>query len=182
MSILSEWRVARDRKRRASVYLTAITQNVAATDIEWLAKITDGKNEALAARELQFARRAIGLIVAERDALDDRTASDVAHQLATVISSEARQDAVAGRAWSERWRAYTSALAARGSTESPAARLARVMLSGSGVFEPSADQLVRATQYILAVRTGANESLRTAYGSVSLPEDVRPSAVRVAGR
>lgn len=182
MSILSEWRVARERKRRASVYLAAITQHVAPADIEWLAKLTDGRNEVLATRELQFARRAIGLIVAERDALDDRTASDVAHQLATVISSEARQDAVAGRAWSERWRAYTGALAARGSTESPAARLARVMLTGSGVFAPTSEQLLRATQYILAVRTGANESLRTAYGSVSLPEDVRPSAMGAIGR
>lgn len=182
MSILSEWRVARDRRKRASVYLAAITQHVAPSDIEWLTKLAEGQNGGLAARELQFARRAIGLIVAERDALDDRTASDVAHQLATVISSEARQDAIAGRAWSERWRAYTSALAARGSTESPAARLARVMLLGSGVVQPTPEQLVRATQYVLAVRTGANEALRTAYGSASLPEDVRPSAVRTAVR
>ncbi|MEO7998563.1 MAG: hypothetical protein ABI852_14025 [Gemmatimonadaceae bacterium] len=182
MSILSEWRVARDRRKRAAVYLGAITQHVAPSDIEWLTKLVDGRNGELAARELQFARRAIGLIVAERDALDDRTASDVAHQLATVISSEARQNAVAGRAWSERWRAYTSALAARGSTESPAARLARVMLTGSGVAQPSAEELVRATQYILTVRTGANEALRTAYGSASLPEDIRPSAVRTAVR
>lgn len=182
MSILSEWRVARDRRKRAAVYLSAITQHVAPADIDWLTKLIDGGRSELAVRELQFARRAIGLIVAERDALDDRTASDVAHQLATVISSEARQDAVAGRAWSERWRAYTSALAARGSTESPAARLARVMLAGSGIVEPSAEQLVRGTQYILGVRTGANEALRTAYGSASLPEDVRPSAVRPALR
>lgn len=182
MSILSEWRVARDRRKRAAVYLGAITQHVAPSDVEWLTTLAEGRNGALATRELQFARRAIGLIVAERDALDDRTASDVAHQLATVISSEARQDAVAGRAWSERWRAYTSALAARGSTEAPAARLARVMLAGGGVLQPTAEQLVRATQYILAVRTGANEALRTAYGSASLPEDVRPSAVRTAVR
>lgn len=182
MSFLSEWRVARERRRRASVYLAAITQHVAPADIEWLARICEGRDERLAARELQFARRAVGLIVAERDALDDRTASDVAHQLATVISSEGRRDSVAGRAWSERWRSYTSALAARGSTESPAARLARVMLAGSGVSSPTQEQLVRGTQYILVVRTAANEALRTAYGSASLPEDVRPSAVRTVAR
>ena len=177
MSILNEWRVARERRKRATVYLVAITQHVAPADIEWLSKSAPSRDERLATRELQFARRAIGLIVAERDALDDRTASDVAHQLAGVISAEARQDAVAGRAWSERWRAFASALAARGSNESPAARLARVMLAGAGVEQPTSEQLVRATQYILAVRTSANEALRTAYGSASLPEDVRPSAL-----
>lgn len=177
MSILNDWRVARERRKRATIYLRAITQHVAPSDVEWLTKLTSGHDIPLATRELQFARRAIGLIVAERDALDDRTASDVAHQLAGVISAEARQDTVAGRAWSERWRAYAGALAARGSAESPAARLARVMLLGAGVEQPTAEQLVRATQYILAVRTGANEALRTAYGSASLPDDVRPSAL-----
>jgi hypothetical protein len=182
ITLLNEWKVARERRKRAAVYLGAITQHVAPSDIEWLTKVTPGQDARLAVRELQFARRAIGLIVAERDALDDRTASDVAHQLAGVISAEARDNSVAGRAWSERWRSYTGALAARGSTESPAARLARVMLAGSGVEIPSPEQLVRATQYILAVRTAANEALRTAYGAVSLPEDVRPSAVRPAMR
>lgn len=182
MSFLSDWRVARERRRRAAVYLGAITQPVAPADIEWLTRIAEGPHDNLAIRELQFASRAIGLIVAERDALDDRTASDVAHQLATVISSEGRRDSAAGRAWSERWRAYTSALAARGSTESPAARLARVMLTGSGIEAPTTEQLIRGTQYILAVRAAANEALRTAYGSASLPEDVRPSAVRTVSR
>ncbi|MBC8089763.1 MAG: hypothetical protein H7Z40_21070 [Phycisphaerae bacterium] len=182
MSFLTDWRLARERRRRAAVYLSAITQHVAPADIAWLASLTPDRNERLATRELEFARRAIGLIVAERDALDDRTASDVAHQLATVISSESRRDSVAGRVWSERWRAYTGALAARGSTESPAARLARVMLAGAGVAAPSHEQLVGGTQYILAVRSAANDALRTAYGSASLPEDVRPSAVRTVAR
>ena len=182
MSFLTEWRVARERRRRAAVYLGAMTQHVAPADIEWLSRIVEGRNERLATRELEFARRAIGLIVAERDALDDRTASDVAHQLATIISSESRRDSVAGRAWSERWRAYTGALAARGSLESPAARMARVMLAGTGVEAPTHEQLVRGTQHMLAVRSAANEALRTAYGSASLPEDIRPSAVRPVAR
>lgn len=182
MSILSEWRIARERRKQATIYLAAITQPVAPADVDWLTRLAPNSDERLAERELQFARRALGLIVAERDALDDRTASDVAHQLAGVISAEARRDAVAGRAWSERWRAYTSALAARGSTESPAARLARVMLAGSSVEQPTPEQLLRATQFILTVRAGANEALRTTYGSASLPEDVRPSALGVGVR
>src|SRR3954471_21005461 len=126
MSLLAEWRLTRERRKRAAVYLTAINHEVAAADVAWLAAFMPAPDEKLALRELLFARRALGLIVAERDALDDRTASGVAHQLAGVISLEARLDADAGRAWSERWRAYTGALAARGSPEAPAARLGRV--------------------------------------------------------
>ncbi|MEP6763912.1 MAG: hypothetical protein ABJB66_06355 [Gemmatimonadaceae bacterium] len=178
MSILSEWKLARDRRKRAMVYLSTITPIVGPTDSDWLTSMAPAASEALIVRELQFARRALGLIVAERDALDDRTASDVAHQLASVINLEARRDADVGRAWSERWRAYTSAFSSRGSAEAPAARLARVMLSATGVESPTTEQLVRATQYVLSVRSAANEALRTAFGAASLPEDVRPSAVR----
>jgi hypothetical protein len=157
------------------VYLAAINHEVPHADVAWLAGLTS--NDRLALRELLFARRAVGLIVAERDALDDRTASDVAHELASVISLEARRDSDAGRAWSERWHAYTSALAARGSAEAPAARLARVMLGGGGIERPSSAELVRGTQYILSVRTAANDALRRAFGAASMPEDVRPSAL-----
>lgn len=178
MSIFSEWKLARDRRKRATVYLSAITPSLAQADSDWLTAMVPAVSKARVIRELEFARRALGLIVAERDALDDRTASDVAHQLASVINVEARRDADAGRAWSERWRAYTSALALRGSSEAPAARLARVLLTASGVNAPTTEQLVRATQYVLSARTSANEALRTAFGAASLPEDVRPSAVR----
>ncbi|MEO7362853.1 MAG: hypothetical protein ABI120_21150, partial [Gemmatimonadaceae bacterium] len=98
MSIFKEWRVARERRKQATIYLGAITQPVAAADVEWLTRLAPNGDGRLAERELQFARRAVGLIVAERDALDDRTASDVAHQLGGVISAEARHDAIAGRA------------------------------------------------------------------------------------
>ncbi len=122
MSLLAEWRLTRERRKRASVYLAAINHEVPASDVAWLAPLTADKSEKIALRELVFARRAVGLIVAERDALDDRTASDVAHQLASIVDLESRHDAEAGRAWSERWRAYTSALASRGPAEAPAAR------------------------------------------------------------
>ena len=127
---------------------------------------------------MAFARRAIGLIVAERDALDDRTAADVAHQLAPVVAAEARRDAEAGRLWTERWRSYTTALAVRGNPESPAARLARVLLSGAGLMEPTADDLQQITAFVHETRGNLNEHLRAAFGAASLPEDVRPSALR----
>jgi hypothetical protein len=180
MGLLADWRAARDRDRRARAFLATLLAAPDAADLAWLSGQCGG-NDAVARRELAFARRAIGLIVAERDALDDRTASDVAHALARVVAAEARQDPAVGRAWASRWRAYTATLSVRGGGESPAARLARVMLQGAGVAAPGRDQLVRATQVVQATRDAANAALRTAYGEASLPEHVRPSLL-VRGR
>jgi len=177
MGLWGEWRAARDRRRRAGSYLGKLLPTAEPEDIRWLTSF--GAGDLLAIRELAFAQRAIGLIVAERDALDDRTASDVAHQLAQVIDRESRQSPNTGRAWAERWRAYTAALAVRGGHEAPGARLARVMLAGAEIAEPTNAQLVRATQFVHATRGRANEALRAAFGVASLPEDIKPSALRI---
>jgi hypothetical protein len=182
MSLLADWRLTRERRRRAALYLAALRHDVAPSDIAWLARLTTPLSEKVALRELLFARRAVALIVSERDALDDRTASDVAHELAAEIAAEGRHDSAAPSAWHERWRTYTGALAARGSTEAPAVRLARVMLQGAGVTNPGAAELQQGTQYISVVRSAANEALRKAFGAASLPDDVRPSALGAGPR
>lgn len=176
MGMLGEWRATRERRRLAATYLHALLSAAEPADTQWLASVSGDAN--VAQRELTFARRALALIVAERDALDDRTASDVAHELTSVTEQEARRDQSAGKAWPVRWRAYTDAFAVRGATEAPAVRLARVMLAGAGVAEPSPELLARATQCVHAIRAKANESLRAAFGVASLPDDVRPSAMR----
>jgi hypothetical protein len=176
MGLWSDWRAARVRRQRVAVYLGNLLRDPSPAHVEWLTQAVG--EQATAFRELQFARRALGLIVAERDALDDRTAADVAHQLAPIIAGESRQDAARGREWSERWRSYTAALAVRGSPEPPAARLARVLLAGAGMMEPSRQHHVRATQFVLETRAALNEQLRAVFGAASLPEDVKPSAIR----
>jgi len=177
MGMLAEWKATRDRRRRSAAYLESLLVAPDPAELAWLTALCgDG---AVARRELVLARRAVGLIVAERDALDDRTASDVAHQLAAVVDREARDTPAMASAWAERWRAYTAALAVRGDVESPATRLARVLLVGAGGGEPSAEALARATGFIVTTRTRANEVLRDVFGVASLPEDVRPSAMRV---
>lgn len=176
MGLWSDWQAARDRRRRVDQYLARVLHTPSAADIAWLE--AGGAPHAVAARELDFARRAVGLIVSERDALDDLTAADVAHQLAPAIAAEARRDPEAGRLWAERWRAYSATLAVRGSTDGPAVRLARVLLAGAGVDAPSDALLQRATRHVVDARTDLNEVLRATFGSVSLPEDVRPSAMR----
>ncbi|MBL0940833.1 MAG: hypothetical protein IBJ03_18210 [Gemmatimonadaceae bacterium] len=175
MGLWEEWRASRARRQRAERYLSVLLREPDAADVQWLKGLAG--DDARANRELAFSRRAIGLIVAERDALDDRTAAEVAHLLAPVVAGETRRNADHGREWADRWRAYTAALAVRGSTESPAARIARVMLHGAGVTEPSAEILGRGTQFVVETRTALNESLRAAFGVASLPEDVRPSTL-----
>lgn len=176
MGLWLEWRAQRERTRRASTYLGQMLRTPEPADVAWLQSV--GVPESVACRELIFAKRAIGLIVAERDALDDRTASVVARQLAPVVSREARASIELGREWGERWRAYTAALAVRGNLEAPATRLARVLLAGAGIGEPSRDQLARATQFVNDTRAAANVALRDVFGVATLPEDIRPSALR----
>jgi len=175
MGMWSEWRASRERRLRAERYLGTVLRDPSPAEVQWLQAL--GVSAQRAVRELAFSRRAVGLIVAERDALDDRTAADVAHLLTPLMAGESRRDPAYGVEWAERWRAYTAALAVRGSSESPAVRLARVMLAGAGLPEPSPEALQHATRYVMDVREACNESLRAAYGVATLPEDVRPSTI-----
>jgi hypothetical protein len=175
MGMWARWRAGRDRRRLASRYLDALPRAVAPSDAVWLCDM--GVGEEIARRELAFALRAVALIVAERDALDDRTASDVAHRLAPEIQREFHANAGTGRAWDQRWRAYTGALAVRGDAHPPAVRLARVLLGGAGLVSPGPEQVARASVFVTDARTRANESLRQVFGVASLPDDIRPSAL-----
>lgn len=176
MGLIGAWRAARERRRLAERYLRGLLTAPETDDMQWLSTHTG--SIAAATRELVFVRRAIALIVAERDALDDRTASDVSHVLAGVIGAEARASRQTGREWALRWRAYSATQAARGQVESPAARMARVMLEGAGIALPSDALLTQATQCVQTTRARANESLRAAFGEATLPEDIRPSALQ----
>jgi hypothetical protein len=176
MGLIGEWRAARERRRRADGYLRGLLSPPPTTDIDWLAAIAGDRT--VAERELIFARRALGLVVAERDALDDRTAADVSHALTEVVASEARRSASVAAQWTARRRAYSEVLAVRGQAEAPVTRFARVLLAGAGVAEPSEEALGRAAHFIQSTRTHANEALRATYGMATLPDDVRPSAIR----
>jgi hypothetical protein len=176
MGLIGEWRASRERRQRAERYLSALLAPPDASDVDWLAALNGNRERAM--QELAFARRAVGLIVAERDALDDRTASDVTHALIAVVDAESRRSPTAAPDWASRWRAYTAALAVRGQVDTPAVRLGRVLLEGAGVSHPDAETLDRAAQFIGSHRARANEALRDAFGVASLPDDVRPSALR----
>ena len=176
MGFLANRREQRRRQEAAERYLAALLRVPEAEDVQWLAQVA-GASRANVERELGFAQRAIGLIVAERDALDDATAADVAHAIDALVGREAsaRREQVAD--WADHWREYAEALAARGRAEPPLRRIARVLLRRVGVADPDSPQLVRAVGIVTRDRLVANEALREAFGTASLPEDRPPSAV-----
>ena len=176
MRWIRAWRVGRERKHRAKQYLHRFRTASEAIDFAWLTALTGDR--AVAEREVTFARRALGVIVAERDALDDRTASDVARALSQVIDAEAERSAQLASLWSARRKAYSVAMTIRGHPEGPTIRLARVLLEGASVVNPTAEALATAGQFVQSTRTHANEALRAVFGEASLPDDIRPSAIR----
>lgn len=176
MRLLSEWKASRERRHRAETYVAGRITLPDTADIEWLGQLTG--NTELATRELMYARRAIGLFVAERDALDDQTASDVAHALTAALETRDTRPIGTQSEWASRWREYVDTLASRGNSEGPAVRMAKVLLKGAGVPEANEATLARAAAFISADRASANEALRAVFGVATLPEDVRPSSLR----
>src|SRR5687767_8196831 len=87
LAFLRALREGRGRDDRARRYVAAITAEPATDLVVALAAIAD--HDADHARwELRYARRAVGLLVSERDALDDRTSSEVAAALAVARDTD----------------------------------------------------------------------------------------------
>jgi hypothetical protein len=176
VGFLANRREQRRRQEAAERYLAALLLPPDPDDVQWLAQCAAAL-PASVERELVLAQRAIGLIVAERDALDDQTAADVAHAIDAIVAREAEswRDSVAE--WMDHWREYHDALVARGRAEPPLRRIARVLLRRVGLREPGSAQLVRAVGIVTRHRHEANEALAAAFGVAELPEDRLPSAV-----
>jgi hypothetical protein len=178
------WRRERGFERKAAVYLQHVMSEPAADDVAWLAGITAGGDRDHAGWELRYAKRALGLIAAQRDALDDRTASAVAAALGAATATDPRIDPakldVADRQFNARVSAYRDGLEARGGLGA-AARLGQTLLAFSGAALGPADRQVdRAGRLLLGYLAAANESLRGAFGSVFLPDGVPPSVAAAA--
>lgn len=170
------WRAARERRRRA-IYFAGRCAD--APPVEWLAWLEESCGDAARAREeLELAMRAIGLIVAERDALDDRTVSEVARAMAPALAREVTEAPARAARWGLRWRAYADAMSRRGVLETTPHRLGRVLLASVGIDEPNDMQLRRAATAVGEIRDRLNASLRRAFGEARLPEDIRPSELQ----
>ena len=184
MRFWREWREDQALRRRAASYVAALSSEPDAADVRWLARFDPAGDEDHARWELRYARRVIGLLVAERDALDDRTASVVGRALAAAMRFDPRvaadKLAIAESQLNARLGAYGEALRARRGDDATGARLGRTLLSftaPSAVSTLGPEAIARAGELLSRYIAEANEALRTAFGAPSLPEDLPPSAV-----
>jgi hypothetical protein len=192
MSLWREWLAKRALRVRARSYVEALCAEPAAEDVAWLAANGTGGDADHARWELRYARRAVGLVVAEREALDDRTGSSVGRELAAAFERDPNIAAdrlpVARHQFNARLGAYRDVLtsrppAARSTTPRPAGsqiqtRLGQILLAfAGGPVGLQAQEVARGGEIIAGYIDASHEALRDAFGAASLPENVTPSAL-----
>lgn len=181
MGFWRDWRADRALRRRAAAFTRVILAEPDADEVRWLAEHGTGGDLDHATWELRYARRALGLLTAERDALDDRTGSLVAREIADAFARDPQIAAgkrdVAERQFNARLRTYGEVLATR-EREGTRSRLGRALLSFAGHARRSDEApWARAGDILAAYLESANESLRRLFGTASLPENIAPSAL-----
>jgi len=177
-----DWRRGRDLREKAKAYVTTLGLEPADDDVAWLAEHGTGGDADHARWELRYARRALGLLTAQRDALDDRTASVVARALAGALARDKAVAAgklrIAEHQLNERIRAYSEALSNR-QGEGSGWHLGRALLEFAGRREAvRAEDVAHASEILSRYLADGNAALRERFGSADLPEDIAPSAVR----
>jgi hypothetical protein len=184
-SFFAVWRQQRQLRRSAASYVLSLLTEPGPEDVSWLSDVATRGDADRARWELRYARRAAGLLSAARDALDDRTASAVAHEIGESwakdrnIAAEMRH--AAEQQFNARLRALGQAMAARSSPEPTSTRLGRALLTAAGARNPSAADTDRAGGIVSEYLEQANEALRRVFGTAALPENLPPSAVQAGG-
>lgn len=173
----------RRRRQRADAVVARLFAEPHEADVLWLSDAATGGDVDHARWELRYARRALGLIAAQRDALDDQTGSDVAAAVAEAfaidphVSPERRE--LAERQFNDRVSTYREALQSRGGIIGPADKLGRMLLAfASDSARTAGTPLPRAIQLMEGYLAEAGQALHEFYGGApSLPEDRKPSEV-----
>ncbi|MEP7345444.1 MAG: hypothetical protein ABI877_09255 [Gemmatimonadaceae bacterium] len=181
--LLDEWRNGWRLRRGTVAYVESLLRDPDADDLASLSALATGGDEDRARWELRYARRALGVLVAQRDALDDRTGSEVARELGAAIHNDRHVATdmvkVAERQFNDRLSAFRDVLTTRRPDEGTGSRLGRVLLRVAGFAgDPGEDAVQRAGEILVRYLGDANDALRKAFGTASLPDDVPPSAVR----
>jgi hypothetical protein len=114
-----------------------------------------------------------------RDALDDRTPSEVLRALLHRMEKDPHVDDalrdLAERQFDARLSAYRDAFAARG-PGAPSLRVAQNMLAfAGGPIRGDDPVVIRGAELVSGLVDMANEALRATFGAAELPEDVSPS-------
>ncbi|MBA2684373.1 MAG: hypothetical protein H0U66_07785 [Gemmatimonadaceae bacterium] len=170
---LRAWTLDREQRRRAATYVTALFVEPSEEDVEWLSVNGTDCDADHARWELRYARRALGLLGAQRDALDDRTASLVAAALARELANDRAvapgKIRVAERQLNARLTAYGDALNNR-EGEGSGWHLGRALLDFAGHRDAARPEIVAHAGDLLARYMGeANAALRKNFGAATLP-------------
>lgn len=179
--VLDRFRAEQEHQRRTGAFVDVLMREPAAEDVDWLAATVTRGDRDHAQWELRYARRAAGLLAAQRDALDDRTASSVARELTERMFRDravdpAKRDLVDAQ-FNARLSAYRDALEMRSSVPLER-RLGQTLYAFSGgSFRDSDENLRRAGSLVADALAEANRALRSSFGTATLPEDVAPSAL-----
>ena len=176
----TEWRAARERKRKAVAFLSAVRREPEEADVQWLAAVAARDDQDHARWELRYARIALAVLTAQRDALDDRTGSEVVAALDGALADDPRVDPImhdlVGKQLNDRLSGYKEALIARGGSTGTGERLGRVLLAFASDGARSAGApLPRAVELLSGYIAEANAALRSTYGEATLPEHLPPS-------
>ena len=179
---MSKWttqQLEREGERRASTYVSTLMTEPGSDAVDRLAALGDGDVDH-ARWELRYLRRAIGLLIAGRDALDDRTASLVGQALAKAVehdpSAAPAMRAVSAAQFNARLRIYRDLMGQRGASRTPVGRIGEA-LTGFAGGRPGGNQGVWSTGWVTHELDRCNEALRQEFGTVELPDDVAPSAL-----
>ena len=168
-------------QRKAAEYVRRLFAEPAPDDVSWLAAAATRGDTDHAQWELRYARRALGLITAERDALNDRTASIVAYELTAALENDPGVAAdmleTAQRQFNARLAAYRDGLDAKGGPATTIRMGQTLFAFAGGTFKGEDANIIRAGALLDTYLAEANEALRAVFGTAALPEDVPPSAV-----
>ena len=181
MRLFRSFRDDRALLRRSAEYAAALMAEPAAPDVEWLSTVATRGDTDHAVWELRYLRRALGILVAQRDTLDDRTPSEVLRALLHRMQKDHNVDGelidLAERQFNARLSAYRDAFTSRGHG-TPAIRVAQNLLAFSGGPIRADDPVVvRGTQLVSEYLAASNAALQASFGKAELPEDVQPSKV-----
>ena len=177
------WRTERERTRRAALVAIELRREPDEADVAWLAEAAANGDEDHARWELRYARAALGLLVAQRDSLDDRTSADIAAAITESLATDARiaedRRELALRQFNERLLGYREAMAVRGGPISAENATGRCLLAfASDGARTAGAPLAYAVELLGRYADDCATSLRRVYGEAKLPEDVPPSVLR----
>ena len=171
-------------ERRAASFASSLMAEPDADSVAQLAALGDGDVDH-ALWELRYLRRALGLLIAGRDALDDRTASLVGQALARAVeqdpSTAPAMRATSAAQFNARLRLYRDVMGQRGGSRTPIAPLGEALVAFAG-GRVARDSDSWSAGWIAAEFDRCNEELRDEFGTVDLPADVAPSALQTPRR